>query len=95
MTVAAPAGWPRTGVLVVCGWLFTQHGLERCREMALDLEEVVRVLESPTKSYPSPTWCGRGRAIAADGYLAVVHNPADRVVITVLWDGKEARTVSA
>lgn len=82
--------WPSTGPLVVGGFRFTQHALERCREMGLDLATVVEVLRQPLRSYPSPNSYGEGRRVAADAVLAVVYS-ADDSVITVLWNGAEGR----
>lgn len=83
--------WPLTGAVVVGGWRFTQHSLERCREMGLDLGQVVEVLQRPLRSYPSPSRYGSDRRVSVDQGLAVVHTRDDRSIITVLWDGAEGR----
>lgn len=87
--------WPTTDSVVVGGWRFTQHALERCREMAVDLAAVLRVLREPARSYPGCSKYGPGRRVAARWPLAVVYSPDQGAVITVLWDGacgREAAT---
>src|SRR5690349_12532313 len=67
-------------------WWFTFHAEQRRAEMLLSAEEVTDALDDPVLIYPS-----RGLRIAVGGRLAVVHDPASRAIVTVLWDGLEGR----
>lgn len=77
--------------VTVGGWFFSLHALERCSEMSLDLAHILRVVLNPVITYPGPPHHGPGRRISVGEGLAVVNNPSETTVITVLWDGKEGR----
>ena len=82
----------RCGTVVkVHGRTFTPHALNRCGQMHVDLVEVVEILESPERSYPSGGTFSSPRRVAAGKGLAVVFGESDGAVITVLWDGEEKR----
>ena len=56
-------------------------------EMGLQWEEVEAALKEPEFTYPSEIT----RRMAVRGRLAVAYDPADRVVVTVLWNGRSGR----
>lgn len=62
-------------------WFLSRHALERVNEMHLDRALVVSVLEEPEISWPSHL----SRRVAVAGDIAVVFDPGNRAVITVLW----------
>jgi len=70
-------------------WQWTSHARHRCTEMAVQHARVEAVLDEPALDYPSPTH--PGRRIACGSQLAVVYHKDDRMVITVLWHGREGR----
>lgn len=62
-------------------------------EMGLGREEIEAALNEPRVVYPGAARLGTDKAVAVGGRLAVVHDPARRVVVTVLWDGLTGRDV--
>jgi hypothetical protein len=72
-------------------WFLCSHAYERTLAMGLSRAEVVDALDHATRSYPSGPSHAPDRRISCDGRLAVVHEPAERVVITVLWDNRTSR----
>ena len=68
----------------------SRHAHARCVEMRVQRDEVVETLVNPWATYPSSAHYGAGRRISVGGRLAVVHTD-DWVVVTVLWNGQNAR----
>lgn len=73
---------PTTG-----GWHFTQHALARALDMAVDADDIKRVLTNPEVKQPSGKGYPDGYSIWASGRIALVVVPADQVVVTILWRG--------
>lgn len=66
-------------------WFLTRHALLRMREMGVDRAPVVETLDDPETSWPSH----QGRRVAVGNGLAVVFDPANHAVVTVLWHTHE------
>lgn len=71
------------------GWHFTHHALERAVDMAIDPEVIYGILTSPACTTPGGPEHPAGCQIWATGKVAIVVRPDDRVVVTVLWRGKD------
>jgi hypothetical protein len=73
-------------------WFLTLHALRRMRQMSVPREEVIATVDDAESTYPvgSGLW-GNPRRTAVSGRLAVIYSPVDRVVVTVLWAGRESR----
>lgn len=67
-------------------WRISGHARVRMGEMSVGVAEVEEVLRSPETTYPCDPSYGAGRAVWTHGRLALVVNPTDAVVITVLWN---------
>lgn len=78
-------------VISVHGRVFSSHALSRCGQMHVDLADVVEVLRTPERSYPSGGRHTPNRRVAAGNGLAVVVGEHDGAVITVLWDRQTHR----
>lgn len=73
-------------------YVLTRHALERSHEMGLDRRHIIGAIENPQTDYPSlDRRHHQARRIATRDELAVVYAPADRLVITVLWNGRDGR----
>lgn len=70
-------------------WFLSLHALGRMDEMNLLRSQVVGALRNPDTDYPSR---GSARRIATRGPLAVVYEPEERLVVTVLWNGQSSRS---
>ncbi len=66
-------------------WFLSRHALERVTQMGLNRARVVSVLEEPELTWPSHL----DRRVASAGDIAVVFDPGNAVVITVLWHVEE------
>lgn len=73
-------------------WFLSMHSLERAQEMGLDRGDIIRVLNHPDIRYPSTgTHADTGRMVAVRDGLAVVYNPEQRAVVTILYHQRESR----
>lgn len=73
-------------------WVLTRHALERAVEMGLSRADIVAVLDDPENDYPGdPRYDRSRRRIATRGALDVVYEPQNRLVVTVLFHGREGR----
>lgn len=71
-------------------WWISRHAERRMSEMGLEWEEVEAALEEPELTYPSEFT----RRMAVRGRLAVAYDPADHVVVTVLWHRRNGRAAA-
>lgn len=73
-------------------WNFTHHALSRAVDMALDPEELREAIERPVRPVESMAYPGVHLIHTERIVLAV--NLAARVVITVLWNTFDGRTLT-
>lgn len=86
-----PSWPPAAAAIRVHGRPFSSHALARCRQMYVDLADVVAVIGHPERSYPGGIGHDPHRRVAAGNGLAVVYSETTGDVITVLWDRRDSR----
>jgi hypothetical protein len=71
-------------------WTFTRHALERAVDMALDPDELRKVIERPTRPLPSFNYPGEHLIFGERIVLCV--NLEKRIVITIVWNTSDGQT---
>lgn len=70
------------------GWSMSNHAVERALDMALSGEEIRHVLVHPqVKQKTHPAGYPEGYETWSGPRIALIVNPAERVVVTCLWRG--------
>lgn len=70
-------------------WVLTRHALTRAYEMGLDRDAVVSILSDPDTDYPSQNPGENDCRVATCGSIAVVYNPVQALIVTVLIHGED------
>lgn len=85
-----PVRRPSTGNgrLRLAGWEFSRHSLERLLEMGIEPADAIEVLTAPGRiDYPcSEHGPHRGYRTVWHGDYGVAYNPANRHILTVLYN---------
>lgn len=67
------------------GWHITAHARERARERGVGDRDLRFAVEQPDYTYPQTDSYGSDRHVHVRGEWAIVVNPLERTVITVLF----------
>lgn len=73
------------------GWLLTHHARVAAAVRNFDVRDVLTAAEAPEESWRQD-YFAPGREMRCRGDVAVVVHPADRVIITVLWNNGDRWT---
>jgi hypothetical protein len=79
---------------MISDWTFSKHALSRAVDMAVDPHELTACIIKPEVIYDqetNPAYFGHKVRVA--GRLALVVDPNDKHVVTVLWRSEEGRNL--
>ena len=75
----------RAGIVLMSddGWKFTRHALSRAVDMALDVEEILGVLDRPKMRWTSDKY--PDTEIVTNYRISLAYYPNEKLIVTIVW----------